>query len=170
MLSDSKLTLDFNLYQFLHSQIAERDPRLRDKQYSPPPEVVREIKKTAALLQRIYDALKIEYEDDRVNIIISSGYRCPELNKLVKGSKTSDHMYGRAADFKVVLNGKESGEVYKKVVEIIYNSFEFYQLIWEYGTNTQPAWLHISQRDGQNIKQLLKIGSYTGGKYITFKI
>jgi hypothetical protein len=170
MLPDSKLTLDFNLYQFLHSQIAERDPKLREKQYSPSPEVVKEIKKTAILLQRIFDRLKVEYEDNRISIVISSGYRCHELNKLVKGSKTSDHMYGRAVDFKVILNGRESGEVYKKTVQIIYNNFEFYQLIWEYGTNTQPAWLHLSQRDGQNIKQLLKIGSYTGGKYTPFKI
>jgi len=170
MLPDTKLTLDFNLYQFLHSQTAERIPKLREKQYSPSTDVVKEIKKTAILLQRIYDKLKTEYEDDRVQIVISSGYRCPELNKMIGGSKTSDHMYGRAVDFKIILNGKESGNIYKKAIELIYNNFEFYQLIWEYGTNSQPSWLHLSQREGNNKKQLLKIGSYTGNKYIEFKI
>ena len=47
------------------------------------------------LVLKILDPLREKYGKP---IIVNSGYRCPELNKAVGGSKTSDHQYGLAAD------------------------------------------------------------------------
>lgn len=76
-------------------------------------------------------------------IIISSGYRCKELNKAVGGSKTSQHMRGEASDLKSPNN--------LKLFNIL-KGFEFDQLIWEKG----GAWVHVSyKRNGKNRKQIL---------------
>lgn len=46
-----------------------------------------------------------KYKAKKIAIIITSGYRCPELNTAVGGSKTSSHMKGEAADVKVLIDG-----------------------------------------------------------------
>lgn len=50
------------------------------------------VKHLAELMQTIRDEWKKP-------IIIDSGYRCPALNSIVKGSQTSDHLFAAAADF-----------------------------------------------------------------------
>lgn len=80
-------------------------------------------------------------------MIITSGYRCQKLNKLIGGKANSQHLSGYAADFKV-----EGLEV-NKLVEIIKNSkIEFDQLINEY-----DSWVHISYVKNKNRKQILYI-------------
>ena len=67
-------------------------------------------------------------------IIITSGYRSPVLNKLVRGSKTSQHLKGEAADIKV------EGLTTQQLFETIVNSgVRFDQIIQEFN-----AWVHIS--------------------------
>lgn len=60
-------------------------------------------------------------------IIVSSGYRSPEINKLVKGSKTSQHMKAEAAD--ITAGSKVEN---KKIFNIIKELGDFDQLINEY--------------------------------------
>lgn len=77
-------------------------------------------------------------------ITVNSGYRCKELNKLVGGAKTSDHLYGFAAD--ITVGDKEKN---KKLFNLICNSnLKWKQLIKEYGF----SWIHISY-DPNNLKQ-----------------
>ena len=67
-------------------------------------------------------------------MVISSGYRCLELNSAVRGSKTSDHMKGWAADFRCPAYGKPL-DIVKKIAM---SSVVFDQLIEE------GNWAHIS--------------------------
>ena len=81
-------------------------------------------------------------------IRITSGYRSVEVNKAVGGSKTSQHTKGEAVD--IVSNDN------KHLFDLIKNNFDFDQLIWEYGTDEQPAWVHVSLKKTGNRKQVMR--------------
>lgn len=77
-------------------------------------------------------------------IQINSGYRHPELNRLLVGAKNSQHMTGEAADIYVGLNTQA-------VFNYIRQNFDFDQLIEYIGY----AWLHVSlAADGNNRKEV----------------
>lgn len=81
-------------------------------------------------------------------MIITSGYRCKQLNDKVKGVSTSQHLRGQAVDFYV------NGMTVQEVVDFIKKTgVEFDQLINEY-----DKWVHISFVKGKNRKQVLKYG------------
>lgn len=84
-------------------------------------------------------------------IRISSGYRSEKLNKAVGGSKTSQHNKGQALDLVAT-----SGFTNKDVFDYIKNNLEFDQMIWEFGTDKNPDWVHVSYVKGKNRKQILK--------------
>ena len=79
-------------------------------------------------------------------IRITSGYRSAEVNKAVGGSPTSQHTKGQAVDIVADDN--------KALFDLIKNNFDFDQLIWEYGTDKQPAWVHVSIKKTGNRKQI----------------
>lgn len=81
-------------------------------------------------------------------INVSSGFRCAKLNEAVGGAKTSQHERGQAADLKCADN--------KKLIQIIEKLGIYDQLIYEYGTDTQPGWVHVSYNKGKNRKQKLR--------------
>ena len=85
-------------------------------------------------------------------VTITSGYRCEELNTLCKGSKTSSHCLGEAADFEVF----SSDNI--KVAKWIEENLDFDQLILEFYVKGDPhsGWVHCSyKRDGSNRNQKL---------------
>ena len=84
-------------------------------------------------------------------IRISSGYRSEKLNKAVGGSKTSQHNKGQALDLVAT-----TGFTNKDIFDYIKNNLEFDQMIWEFGTDKQPDWVHVSYNKGKNRKQILK--------------
>ena len=88
-----------------------------------------------------------------IPIMITSWLRVKKLNKAIGGSKTSDHITGRAVDIKLTRNRK--GATLADVYLYIKNNLEFDQLIWEFGDAYQPAWLHIGFRKGENRNQVL---------------
>ena len=84
-----------------------------------------------------------------VPLYVSSFFRCPELNKAIGGSKTSQHCLGEAIDI-------DHPTLNKKVFEYIKDNLKFDQLIWEFGDESSPAWVHVSlKKDGVNRKQVL---------------
>ena len=87
-------------------------------------------------------------------IHISSGYRSSELNASIKGaSKTSQHSLGEAMD--IDMDGTEITN--KQVFDYIKNNLNFDQLIWEFGTDKNPDWVHVSfKSNGKQRKQILK--------------
>lgn len=84
-------------------------------------------------------------------IRISSGYRSEKLNKAVGGSKTSQHNKGQALDLVAT-----SGFTNKDIFDYIKNNLDFDQLIYEFGTDKNPDWVHVSYVKGKNRKQILK--------------
>ena len=84
-----KLSNNFTLEELTVSQTAAR----RGLPNTPPPNVVEELARLAAVLEQVRFMLGGK------PIIVSSGYRSPELNAAVGGSATSAHMSGRAVDF-----------------------------------------------------------------------
>ena len=88
-----------------------------------------------------------------VPIHISSGYRSLELNKAIKGSKTSQHCTGEAID--IDMDGTKVTN--KQVFDYIKNNIVFDQMIWELGTALNPDWVHVSyESTGKQRKQILK--------------
>lgn len=84
-------------------------------------------------------------------IYISSGFRSQKLNVAIGGSTTSQHcaLNGAAADI-------DMGEKNREIFEYIKNELPFDQLIWEFGNDECPSWVHVSYKEGKNRKQILK--------------
>lgn len=96
-------------------------------------------------------------------IIITSMFRSTKVNQLIGGAATSQHCKGEAMDIK--LPGQN-----KSLFEIILNQLPFDQLIWEYGTDKDPAWVHVSYKSTGNRKQVLKAIRVNGKpKYIAYE-
>lgn len=95
-------------------------------------------------------------------IHISSGYRSKELNKAIGGSATSQHCSGEAID--IDMDGSANGVTNAQVFNFIKDNLQFDQLIWEFGSDTNPDWVHVSyESTGKQRKQILKAVK-SGGK------
>lgn len=106
------------------------------------------------LISLIDNCLDIIRESFGEPIKVNSGYRCPELNTAVKGSKTSAHVKGMAAD----LDSKDNKKLWDTIIELNKRGIiEFRQLIWEKGNDQSPAWVHIEYNPGNNKNQILRI-------------
>ena len=100
-----------------------------------------------ALVENILDPLREAYGKP---IIVTSGFRCERLNKLVNGSKTSQHRTGQAADIRTV---EDTVEENKKLFDLAQElNLPFDQLIDEYNFD----WVHVSYSP-RNRKQILHI-------------
>jgi hypothetical protein len=124
----------FTLQEFVISQTAVRKGIPND----PPPEAIAAIQ---ALCSNVLDPLRQQLGKP---IIISSGYRSPEVNKAVGGSVTSQHCAGEAAD--IICPGVEVSDLVKAIRDA---KLPFDQLIHE-GT-----WTHVSYSP-RNRRQVLK--------------
>lgn len=137
----------FSLSELTVSEIAAR----RGLKNSPFGKQLDNLKQTALNLDFIRDGLGQP-------VIVTSGYRSPEVNAAVGGSKTSAHCHGLAADF--TCPGYGSPLAVAKA--ILASGIEFDQLIHEYG-----AWVHIgfAEPGKPSRKQILTInkrGTLTG--------
>ena len=93
---------------------------------------------------------------------ISSGFRSIELNAKIGGSKTSQHCEGKALDIDGDLYGGISN---KDLFYYIKENCIFDQLIWEFGSENAPDWVHVSYNEGKNRGQVLR-ALKSGGKTI----
>ena len=86
-------------------------------------------------------------------IKINSFFRCEELNKAIGGSTKSQHCQGRAIDIDDVYGNVSNAFMYYYIKD----NLDFDQLIWEFGTDHNPDWVHVSYVDGDsNRKRCLK--------------
>lgn len=113
---------------------------------TPTPEIKANLER---LVDKVLDGLREIYGKP---ITVNSGYRCPELNKAVGGSKTSDHMNGFSVDITAACK-KENAILF----QIIKDNFDFDQLIWEKGNSEYPDWVHVSYNPNRLRKQVLKM-------------
>ena len=107
----------------------------------PTPDIVDNLE---ILINECLDKIRIAYGKP---IYVNSGYRCNELNNRVKGSNTSHHLYGKAAD--ITLKSKKLNKLLFNLIQDMIKSgtLKCTQLIDEY--NYQ--WVHISY-DKDNLK------------------
>jgi zinc D-Ala-D-Ala carboxypeptidase len=86
-------------------------------------------------------------------IRINSFFRSPELNKAIGGSTTSQHCKGQAIDIDDTNCKKTNAEMYAWIKE----NLNFDQMIWEFGDDNNPDWVHVSFVDSvQNRNRCLK--------------
>ena len=95
------------------------------------------------------------------SVRVNSGYRSPEVNASVGGSKTSDHCKGQAADIEI--DGVANGDLAKYIVD----NFKFTQVILEFYTLGQPnsGWVHVSY-DADNLKCQVLTATKQNGKTV----
>ena len=73
-------------------------------------------------------------------IKINSFFRCPELNKAIGGSSKSQHCKGQAVDIDDTFGRCTNAEMYHFIKEHL----DFDQMIWEFGDDDNPDWVHVS--------------------------
>lgn len=104
------------------------------------------VENLTALVDNVLDPLRELYGKP---IHVSSGYRCPRLNKAVGGVANSQHLTGQAADL-----CQGSREENRRLFIYLEEYCTFDQLLWENG----GAWVHVSYRkDGNNRHQVKRI-------------
>lgn len=99
---------------------------------------------------RVFDVVR---EHFGIPLRVSSFFRNEATNKAVGGSPTSQHTKGQAIDIQGM--GKVTN---KMIFDYIKENLDYDQLIWEYGTDENPAWVHVSYVSKEkNRKQILRI-------------
>lgn len=99
-------------------------------------------------------------------IHISSFFRSEGLNEAIGGSKTSQHCKGEAMDIDADIFG---GLTNREVFEYVKETFDFDQLIWEFGNEDNPAWVHVSCKRFANRNQILRAIKESGKiNYISY--
>lgn len=123
----------FTLEELLNSQTA-KDNKIQN---SPSWEIVENLYNLAV---KILDPLRKEMG---CAITVTSGFRNLKINTIVKGSKTSQHMRGQAADI-ICRDNKKMFETAKRMIEE--GRIVVGQLIWENRKTKKdyPDWIHIS--------------------------
>ena len=111
------------------------------------------------LAEKVFEPIRNHF---KVPIHISSGYRSKELNSAIGGSLTSQHCSGEAID--IDMDNSANGVTNKMVFDYIKSNLSFDQLIWEFGSSSNPDWVHVSyESTGKQRKQILKAVK-SGGK------
>ena len=89
------------------------------------------------LAEEVFEPLR-EYVNGPIKI--NSFFRCPELNKAIGGSYTSQHCKGQAMDIDDTFCKATNAEMYHWIKD----NLDFDQMIWEFGNDDNPDWVHIS--------------------------
>ena len=153
-----KLSKNLTLIEVTRSESAKRN----GIDNTPTPKHLENLK---VIANRIFQPIR-EYFKTSINI--SSGYRSEKLNRLVPGtSLTSQHSTGEALD--IDMDGTKIKN--SQVFHYIKDTLEFDQLIWEFGDEVNPGWVHVSYKaDGKQRKQVLRAIKKNGDvKYIPYK-
>ena len=108
------------------------------------------------LAEKIFEPIR---EHFGVPIRISSGYRSKELNAKIGGSSSSQHCKGQAVDLDQ--DGSTNGVSNADVFNYIKDNLPFDQLIWEFGNEDNPDWVHVSYVPNGR-KQILKAFKMNG--------
>lgn len=108
-----------------------------------------EIKNLERIAHAIFQPLRDHFD---TAIAVTSGFRSKALNKAIGGSKYSQHIVGEALDLDADVYG---GVTNAELFEFIATRLEFDQLIWEFGDDVEPAWVHVSlKREGNRGRKL----------------
>tara|TARA_R100000231_G_scaffold136922_1_gene112697 strand:+ start:254 stop:751 length:498 start_codon:yes stop_codon:yes gene_type:complete len=151
--STMKLSKNLSLAECLRSETAKR----KGIKNEPHDDWV--VENLRAVAEHIFQPLR---DGLGVPIYVSSGYRHPDLNRAIGGSTRSQHMEGRALDLDAdVFGGVTNSDIFRYIL----NNLEFDQLIWEFGDDDNPDWVHVSYiYGGDNRGRCLKAQRDDQGK------
>ncbi len=152
-----KLSEHLDLSEVIRSESAKR----RGISNMPTEEHIKNLKLIA---ENVFEPIRANF---RQPIRISSGYRSQSLNAAIGGATRSQHSTGEALD----LDMDGSALSNKEIFNFIKEKLSFDQLIWEFGTDENPDWVHVSYNaNGNQRKQVLKAIKENGKtKYIPYK-
>ena len=152
-----QLSENLSLAEVMRSETAKR----KGVSNMPTTEHIENFKKLA---ENIFQPIRKHFGKP---IHISSGYRSAALNKAIGGASSSQHCTGEAIDIDMDGTAITNAEIFN----YIKNNLSFDQLIWEFGTDKNPDWVHVSyESTGKQRKQILKAVKQ-GGKtsYVPYK-
>jgi zinc D-Ala-D-Ala carboxypeptidase len=110
--------------------------------------------------EHIFEPLRNHFNEP---ICITSFYRSEELNKAIGGSSRSQHCKGEAIDIDDVYSKATNADFFNYIKD----KLEYDQLIWEFGDDENPAWVHVSYSLGKNRMRILRAIKENGKtKYI----
>lgn len=132
----------FSIAEFLNSDAAEK---YQVSNIPSDEELLAVLTNINALVKNVLDPLRAMIGRP---IIITSGYRSQQVNELVGGSKTSQHLTGKAADIHVQGYTPQQMEIIYRAIQMYY---DFDQLIfypkkniihisWDGDKNRQESW------------------------------
>jgi zinc D-Ala-D-Ala carboxypeptidase len=110
-------------------------------------------------MQSLVDNVLQPARDALGPIQVTSCYRSPAVNLKIGGSKTSQHCLAQAAD----LRFKGGNDV---LFHWLVENTEFDQIIWEFGTDEAPSWVHISYSPRHRKQKLKAIKQNGRTKYL----
>jgi len=140
-----KLSKNLSLDEVIYSQTALR----RDIDNTPTEEHIKNLKYVA---EKIFQPIR---EHFGVPIYVSSGYRSKDLNEAIGGSPRSFHSHGMALDLDQ--DGRNKGVSNADVFYFIKNNLQFTELIWEFGNENNPNWVHVAIAPGREEEKNTKI-------------
>ena len=134
----TQLTKNFSLAEMVKSETALR----YGMENNPGPD---ELNNLLNLCANVLQPIRDHYQK---GVKVNSGYRSPDVNAKVGGSRTSDHCRGMAADIEIPGVGNPD------LAQWIANNLTYTQLILEFVTPGVPdsGWVHVSY-DPQNLKK-----------------
>ena len=143
-----KLSKNFSLNELCKSDSAIR----HGIDNTPPDEVIQNLQ---ALVDNVLQPLRDKFGP----IVVTSGYRSPDLNRKIGGSTTSHHCYGYAADFEGL------GMDNRELAIYIRDNLKFTQLISEFYQDGVPdsGWVHCSY-NASDLKGQVLTASKVNGK------
>ncbi len=145
------LTANFTLEELVKSETALR----KGMPNEPTPEVIENLK---TLAEQVLQPVRNHYGK---GVKVNSGYRSPDVNAAVGGSRTSDHCKGQAADIEI------PGVPNAELAEWIAKNLKFTQIILEFYTKGVPdsGWVHVSY-DPSNLKCQILTATKQDGKTV----
>ncbi len=118
------------------------------------------IKNMKTVAEKVFQPLR-EFAGHPIRI--NSFYRSADLCEAIKSSRTSQHTKGQAIDLST-MGEKTNAELF----EFIKDNLDFDQMIWEFGNDEEPQWIHVSYVNKKaNRKNLLK--AYRKGSQVYYK-
>jgi zinc D-Ala-D-Ala carboxypeptidase len=101
------------------------------------------------LAEKVFEPVRRHFNKP---IKVESFFRSRKVNKRIGGSKNSQHLadYGAAIDIDDDFGGLINADMFYYIVQ----SLEFDQIIWEFGNDKRPQWIHVSYVESNNRKRI----------------
>lgn len=145
-----QLSANLSLAEVIRSETAKRI----GVSNMPTPQHIENFKKLAA---NIFQPIREHFGKP---IFISSGYRSAELNKAIGGSLSSQHCSGEAID--IDMDGTDITNA--QIFHYIKDNLNFDQIIWEFGTDKNPDWVHVSFSASKPQRKQMLVAKKVNGK------